>query len=188
MTTEAVQGSPRRAELLASAYSYALGNGLSDMSLRPLAQATGTSPRVLLYLFGSKDDLIAEILAKARTEQLHLVTTVLSEHRHSGNAFDALVDRLWNWLAEPAQRDTIRLFFEAYTRSLKNESGPWREFAAQSVRDWIELLDSAQPEVDRAAATLRSTRALALLRGLLLDLLACEDLDRVNSAIFPIPD
>ena len=69
-TTADEEGSARRLELLDAAYAYALDYGLADMSLRPLAAATGTSPRVLLYLFGSKDELIAEILARARRDQL----------------------------------------------------------------------------------------------------------------------
>jgi len=47
--------SPRQDELLELAYRYVLAHGLADMSLRPLARAIGSSPRVLLYLYGSKD-------------------------------------------------------------------------------------------------------------------------------------
>jgi AcrR family transcriptional regulator len=54
----AAPGSPRRVQLLDAAYAYTLEHGLAGVSLRPLAGATGTSPRVLLYLFGSKDELV----------------------------------------------------------------------------------------------------------------------------------
>lgn len=46
--------SARRAELLELAYQYVLEHGVSDLSLRPLAAAINSSPRVLLFLFGSK--------------------------------------------------------------------------------------------------------------------------------------
>ena len=49
--------SGRKAELLDRAYAYVLEHGLADMSLRPLATAIGSSPRVLLFLFESKDNL-----------------------------------------------------------------------------------------------------------------------------------
>ncbi|MFJ8605536.1 hypothetical protein ACIREM_43945 [Streptomyces shenzhenensis] len=39
----------------------------------------------------------------------------------------------------------------------------------------------------RDLAQARATRALALVRGLLLDLLACEEPDRVAAAISPRP-
>src|SRR3954451_5011316 len=51
-------GSPRREELLEAAYAYVLRHGLSGLSLRPLAREVGSSPRVLLYLFGTKDGLV----------------------------------------------------------------------------------------------------------------------------------
>jgi len=181
-TTVHTDGSARRTELLDAAYAYALDRGLVDMSLRPLAAATGTSPRVLLYLFGSKDELIAEILARARREQLDLVTDVLGDNEGGVEPFDELVDRLWSWLTALEQRDTIRLFFEAYVRSLRHEPGPWRDFATDSVTDWIDLLIRAQSGTEPAAARTRATRTLATFRGLLLDLLATEDLVRVDLA------
>ncbi|MGH8869222.1 MAG: TetR family transcriptional regulator, partial [Actinomycetes bacterium] len=72
--TEAVRApSPRREELLERAYAYALEHGLADLSLRPLAAAVGSSPRVLLYLFCSKDGLLRALLARARADELDLL-------------------------------------------------------------------------------------------------------------------
>ncbi|RVC88911.1 TetR/AcrR family transcriptional regulator, partial [Mesorhizobium sp. M2A.F.Ca.ET.017.03.2.1] len=69
---EAVTAEPslRRAELLDASYAYVLDHGLNGLSLRPLAAAIGSSPRVLLYLFGSKEKLLRELLVRARTEQI----------------------------------------------------------------------------------------------------------------------
>ena len=68
--------SARKTELLAAAYDYALANGLAEYSLRPLAAAIGTSPRVLLFLFGSKDGLTRALLARAREEELAALAAV----------------------------------------------------------------------------------------------------------------
>ena len=43
-----VETSARRAELFDASYAYVLDHGLYGLSLRPLASAIGTSPRVLL--------------------------------------------------------------------------------------------------------------------------------------------
>ena len=64
MPSQHPPGSPRRAELLDACYGYVLTHGLAGLSLRPLAAATGTSPRVLLYLFESKENLVREEKAK----------------------------------------------------------------------------------------------------------------------------
>jgi AcrR family transcriptional regulator len=168
-------GSARRAELLDAAYAYALEHGLAGMSLRPLAAAAGTSPRVLLYLFGSKDELIKEILARSRREQLDLVATVLAHTRGSASSYQHLLTRLWAYLSHPRQRGTIRLFQEAYATSLRPDPGPWAGFARASVTDWVGILTAAQPQLPRAEAETIATATLALLRGLLLDLLARDD-------------
>ena len=70
MTAPGPDASARRTELLELTYRYVLEHGLADMSLRPLAAAVGSSPRVLLFLFGSKDGLVRALLARARADEL----------------------------------------------------------------------------------------------------------------------
>ena len=46
---------PNRQALLADLAEHVLKNGLNNASLRPMAKAAGTSDRMLIYHFGSKD-------------------------------------------------------------------------------------------------------------------------------------
>src|SRR5271155_5719078 len=62
-----------RAELLESVVDYVLDAGLTDLSLRPLAGAVGTSPRTLLYHFGSKEELTIAVVGAATQRQLRLL-------------------------------------------------------------------------------------------------------------------
>jgi AcrR family transcriptional regulator len=66
------------------------------MSLRPLASAIGSSTRVLLFLFGSKDELIGEILRRARREELAFIGDYRAE---AGSGLTALArtGRVWCW-------------------------------------------------------------------------------------------
>jgi AcrR family transcriptional regulator len=177
--------SPRRAELLDACYAYLLEHGLQGLSLRPLAAATRTSPRVLLYLFGSKDQLLRELLARARHEQLALMAGALGEETPGSpsDGFDALSAHLWAFLSAPEQRPMVRLTYEAFLLSLSHDPGPWSGFAAEAAHDWLALLVRAQPDTPRHIAEARATRALALIRGLLLDLLTCEEPARVAAAL-----
>ncbi len=165
--------SARKRELLDAAYQYVLGNGLSDLSLRPLAKQIGSSPRVLLFLFGSKDDLIRALLARAREEELRGL-------RDSGGLAGTGRD-LWAWLADPSHRALLVLWVEGYARSLRGEPGPWAEFGRDTVRDWLALL--AERDVTSADPEAEQTLLLAVLRGALLDLLATGDTDRVTRAV-----
>jgi AcrR family transcriptional regulator len=177
-------GSPRRDELLERAYRYALEHGVADLSLRPLAAAVGSSPRVLLYLFGSKAGLVQALLARAREDELALLERARSMTAAPPGAHDrdptAVAAEVWAWLAADEHRALLKLWVEGYARSLIAPDGPWRGFAAATVADWLDVLGEVSP--DSARSTL-PTLLLALLRGAMLDLLATGDLERVTAAV-----
>jgi AcrR family transcriptional regulator len=168
--------SARRSELTELAYAYVLEHGLVGLSLRPLAEAIGSSPGVLMFLFGSKDGLVRALLARSRTAELELLAQV----RAAGGGAEQAVTRLWDWLADPAHRGLLRLWAEGYGRSLVEPDGPWRGFAAEGVADWLALLGELLGPPD---APVRATATLAVLRGALLDLLATGDVDRTTAAV-----
>ena len=169
-------GSARRRALLDAAYGYVLAHGLTDLSLRPLATAIGSSPRVLLFLFGSKDGLVQAILDRARAEEL----SALDHVRRAGAAggLAAAGAAVWTWLAAPEHRALLTLWVEGYGRALVEPDGAWAGFAARTVDDWLAVLDEigGGDEVDR-------TLLLAVLRGALLDLLATGDSARTGAAV-----
>lgn len=174
--------SRRRTELLEAAYGYALEHGLADLSLRPLSAAIGSSPRVLLYLFGSKDGLVRALLARARTDEVALLDD-LRETDADGLA--AAGERVWRWLSDAEHRPLVTLWVEGYARSLVEPGGAWAGFAASSVDEWLEVLAAAQPADvrDTPAARAERTAVLAVLRGALLDLLATGDVVRTTAAV-----
>ncbi|WP_112133485.1 TetR family transcriptional regulator [Glycomyces dulcitolivorans] len=174
MTQETASPSARRTELLEAAYRYVLDHGLADLSLRPLAAAIGSSPRVLLFLFGSKDGLIRELLARARADELAFLGRL---DGHIGLATAA--ERLWEWIAAPERRPLVRLWIEAYGRSLVEPDGAWAGFAKATVDDWLAMLTECEPGADPA----RRTLVLAVLRGAFLDLIATGDADRTGAAV-----
>src|SRR5215472_5116869 len=70
-----------RAKLLEQIVDYILKRGLTDLTLRPLATALDTSPRMLLYFFGSKEQLLTEALALVRTRQQREFARLLSSSK-----------------------------------------------------------------------------------------------------------
>jgi len=182
VTAPTQRSSPRRDVLLEAAYAYVQGNGLTDLSLRPLAAAIGSSPRVLLFLFGSKDELIRAILGRARSDEVALISEL---QPGTGATLTDVVRRTWQWLGRPEHRPVLILWTEAYSRSLTDPAGPWSDFASGTVRDWLELLAAAQSAARRRtkAGAAERTMALSVLRGGLLDLLATGDLVRVTEAV-----
>ena len=180
MSTDAQAPSARRDELLELSYAYVLENGLSSLSLRPLAAAIGSSPRVLLFLFGSKDGLVRALLARARADELGALDAIRAEPDLPG-----LARTTWQWLVRDKHRPLLRLWADAYAQSLVNPDGPWAGFGRGTVEDWLALLAAAQPERTRSteAALAERTLVLAVLRGALLDLLATGDEARTTAAV-----
>jgi AcrR family transcriptional regulator len=172
--------SARRAQLLERCYAYVQEHGLAAVSLRPLAAAVGSSPRVLLFLFGSKDGLVHALLARARAEETELLgeTPAVVDLR-------AAALQVWEWLAADRHRGLLRLWVESYARSLIEPDGPWGPFARETVDDWLALLAAAQPASEREAEAgiAQRTLVLAVLRGALLDLLATGDRERTTRAV-----
>ncbi|MEV0153147.1 TetR/AcrR family transcriptional regulator [Micromonospora sp. NPDC050686] len=183
MTQHERPPSARRDELTERAYRYALEHGLTELSLRPLAAAIGSSPRVLLFLFGSKDELIRALLARARADEL----AALHRAREAGGHDDlaATVRAIWGWLVDPAHRPMLVLWLQAYARSLNEPDGPWAGFARQTVEDWLGLLAGVHGEAGSGhdAGDTDPSLGLALLRGALLDLLATGDAERATAVV-----
>jgi AcrR family transcriptional regulator len=176
----------RETELLELAYDYVIQHGLADMSLRPLAKAIGSSPRVLLYLFDSKEGLIRALLARARTEELELLAETPNSGDLGGTAgLHRVAERLWSWLAADDHRGLLTLWVEGYAHSLVDPHGPWGSFARDTVNDWLKVLAAAQPRAERNTAKGKAERTLvlAVLRGALLDLLATGDVARTTAAV-----
>ena len=149
----------RRSETLGRAAEYVLDHGLAGLSLRPLATALGTSPRMLLYDFGSKQRLVADVLAEIRRREERLL-----------DADVRTLEDVWGWISASEREPFLRLFFEVYVQALK------RGEASALVEDWLAFLSS---RVDEVTATL----LIAVVRGLLLDRLATGDRERTDSAL-----
>ncbi len=167
--------------LLADTVEYLASNGASDVSLRQLAAALGTSHRMLIYHFGSKEGLLIEVVHAM--EQRH--RDVFAELELDPDASPADVARwFWRRLSDPAMWPYERLFFEMYGRALQGDpcAAPLLDGIVDSwlapLAEWNRSQGIPSPE---AQATARL--GLAVARGLLLDLLATGDRESVEAAM-----
>ena len=159
----------RREQLLDAAVDYVVDHGLADLSLRPLAAALHTQAPVLLHHFGSKENLLVQILNAVRDRLRDVARMTGPAEGPSG------LRAVWSWASDPAHAPLYRLFFEAYALALRDPD-LYRGFLDTVVRDW---LDALSPGLGEDVATL----LIASMRGLLLDLLTTGDHDRVNTAM-----
>ncbi len=170
----------RRADLLDRIADYVAENGLADLSLRPLADAVGSSPRVLLYYFNSKEELIAGMLARLRERQKALFDTVPRE----ASSYAVTVRGAWKFMSAPENRRVFRLFFEVYGLALQSPER-YADFLRGAVVDWIGYLTASAMAngYGKRDARAVATVLLAGYRGFLLDLLATGDRARIDRAV-----
>ena len=169
----------RRAKLLDEIVEYILDHGLAGLSLRPLAAGVKTSPRMLLYFFGSKEGLISEVLAQIRLrQQADFVRAVSGTGRRKERFL-----RAWNTWSSPRRGKFWRFCFGVYGFALQNPR-QFAEFLKRFIGDWLPPFEQAlgaagfPPERARSLATL----SLAAMRGLQLDLLASGERARIDAA------
>jgi AcrR family transcriptional regulator len=171
----------KREALLEAATTHVLEHGMATLSLRPLAHALGTSPRMLLYHFGSKERLVSDVLAAARRRQAELTAAWAAEQPDIGPA--ELLRRFWRWQVDEHQ-PFLRLFFEVYGLALQDPER-FPGFPQEGVLDWIPFVARALEgaRVERRQSRVVASLVIAGYRGLLLDALATGDRRRTTRAL-----
>jgi AcrR family transcriptional regulator len=172
---------PARDRLLDAAVEYVAANGIGDVSLRRLAEALGTSHRMLIYHFGSREGLLVEVVRAVEERQREALAEL---EERPGATPEEVGQQMWERLADESLWPLERLFFELYGQALQG-----RPHAAPLldgiVENWLgpgtelAIRHGIAPEDAPADARL----GLAVVRGLLLDLLATQDREGVDAAM-----
>lgn len=170
-----------REDLLERVSDYVLEHGLGNLSLRPLAEALESSPRTLLYHFGSKDAMIARVLEHLRARQMRAYDAI---RREGVGAGPAVLRAAGTFMRDPAIFPAMRLFFETYALAIRNPNR-FPNFFEGAVHDWLRLFAGppAKKKAEREKAMAVATMTLALYRGLMLDLCATNDCERTERAL-----
>lgn len=170
--------STRRDELIERALEYVLEHGVSGLSLRPLAGRIGSSARLLVYHFGSKDGLIEAVMdeVRARTQRSFAATVGTAATGSAKGAMRAF----WGWILRPANARLLKLLFEVQILALQNPRA-YARYLKGTSSSWLDLIEEALPpgKERRTVATL----CAAVIDGLLLEYLATGDRRRTTEAL-----
>ena len=173
-----VANKQRPEELRRAIVNYLLEHGLAELSLRPLAKAVGSSPRVLLYYFGSKERLVTNVLADIRREQAAILGEVQTA------TFAEACTLAWKRMSGPDWEPFFRLFFEAYGIALRSPRR-YKSFLQTTVEEWLELISRPLVASGYASQDARAFATVILggLRGFMLDYSNTRDRKRVDRAV-----
>lgn len=161
----------RRRELLDAVIDTMAAAGIGDRSLRAIAEAAGTSHRMLLHYFGSRAELLLAVVEEVERRQMSTLADLPDDPVQAARA-------MWANLRAVELRPFERLFFECYARATQGEA-PFTRLLPRAVDGWVDAIaDGAPDTVDRVLIRL----GLAVTRGLLLDLVGTGDEDAVDAA------
>jgi AcrR family transcriptional regulator len=165
----------RRDDLLRRVVAAAADGGLARRSLRDLAAQVGTSHRMLIHHFGSRDGLLAAVVESVERDQNERLGELPAD------AADA-VRASWRRFSDPSLWPLERLFFECYARGAQGEA-PFDRLVPALVDQTLAAVsaraDVGIDEDGRAMARL----GLAVIRGLLLDLVATGNRKATDRAL-----
>lgn len=171
----------RPTELLDRIADYFATHGVADLSLRPLSKAVKASPRVLLYYFGSKEELVLRAVARLRERQ-----RVTYQHM-KGLQYETPAEAcraIWRHMSSPENARVFAISLEIFTLALR-ERERFAEYLRGSMEDWLGFL--ARPLLQKGysepEARAYATVVVAGFRGFLLDYCATEDGERINRAV-----
>jgi AcrR family transcriptional regulator len=157
--------------------AFAAAEGIAGRSLREIARGADTSHRMLLYHFGSREGLLAAIVAAIEAQQ-RAVMAAMAEHAKTPRE---LMLGLWEQVSREELRPFVKLFFEVFGLVAQGAPGteglretltqPWLTDAAEAAKSFGVVSDPAELRV-----------GVAVSRGLLLDLVAGADYAEVDEA------
>ena len=168
-----------REELLGRAVAWFAEHGIGDTSLRTLATGIGTSHRMLIYHFGSRDGLlgaVVEAVEQGEHAALLELAATYDDPFEAGAAF-------WVRVADRAAV-FAPLFFELATHAMRGAPH------AAGLREWLRTgwTDAIRESYvglglpEERAATL-ALQSLAMARGLLFEVSVTGDRAAADEAM-----
>ncbi len=180
----AAPGATRRDQLAELATDYVLEHGIAGLSLRPLAAALGTSDRMLVYHFGSKDALVAEVIERSNQR----VVAVLEQLPATRSGRMAVLE-LWQLWQRPAVDRCLRVYAQSAALGLLGDE-PYLGAARRANAAWTR---SVTGYLDRSGVPTRRAGRIgelvdAALFGLWLDQPVDEDTTATDRVVRDLAD
>lgn len=169
--------STRKQELLNGVLGYLTEHSLNGLALRPLAQALGTSPRILMFHFKSKEGLLQETI---RELHLRLQQSLFKISAQRNDARSPPLKRFWLWAIREDNFPSLRLVYELHILAIQSPQDYGR-YVKESSLGWetAVLKVMAGPLRDKAMATL----SIAVFDGLFMEFMSTGDAVRLTRAL-----
>lgn len=169
--------SMRKAMLLDSLIAYLVRRGVADVSLRPMAAAVGTSARLLIFHFGSKERLLLEVLDEMQVRLQGSLSELLEE---PCPARSAPLRLFWDWALKDANFAQLRVLYQLHILAAQDHK-TYGRFLKRNSLNWLESVQALLKPSQRSPAF--STLIVAVFDGLFIEVMSTGDRRRTSAAI-----
>jgi AcrR family transcriptional regulator len=165
--------------LLAGTLHYLRENGVADVTLRQLAEQLGTSHRLLIYHFGTKEGLLVAVVEELEREQQTWMQSLWERDMTPMQ----LMRLAWQRTCDPQIDRQLRLFVEIYGHALQGRAHT-AQLLGTLIDAWLKPVGHlfVRMGMKPAQARVHARLHVATMRGLMLDLLTTGDLKSINAA------
>ena len=139
---------------------FLLRDGMKDKGIRSLARAAGTSDRMLIYYFGTKDQLIEHSLEFIVSQLASTLDDALGTKRRSAAK---LTKQLIELDTSPELTPTVQLWFEIVGLAARGVE-PYKTKSVEIATTWLTCIESRLP----AKEAHKTNDVFATLEGHLL--------------------
>ena len=175
----------KREELLDRAAEGLAELGVTDTALRTLAGRIGTSARMLIYYFGTKEQLILAVLA--HQQQRFAATEPDVDPTLDGIRAYLLAD--WQSLVTGHKTTSVRILEQVFGAACANNS-PYRHYTKDTLTTLTRTLTTRLTQAGMPAETadFRAHLAVSSLQGLLMMHFTAEDPTHIDRTFHRLVD
>lgn len=167
----------RKSELLDAAIRYMAANGVANLSLRPLAAAIGSSSRLLIFHFKTKEKLLEEALTEVQTR---FRTTLARVAERKRSPTDTPMKLFWQAVTDDKNLPLLRILYEAHFIAVQSPA-QFGKYLERTSLDWIELIAQRLPPPINTKPI--ATLCAAVFDGLVIELIGTGDRRRTSKAL-----
>jgi AcrR family transcriptional regulator len=157
--------------------------GVKDFSLRKVANQLDTSARMLIYHFGSVENLFAEMIISYSHKEKCRFEAILNERQYY--TLKEFIGFNWAAYLTPTRTKILTVFVEIYGQCLRDKT-KYSHFFQKILFEWIEFIENLLDKnfnLSNASKTAWATLIIGTCRGLLMDYLASGETKRIQEAI-----
>jgi AcrR family transcriptional regulator len=166
----------KKQALLEQCLEAAIASGLIDLSINAIAKSIGTSGRMLVYHFGSRQELERQVIALLEVRLREKLWSFQMVSPGGNDALAAILLEMWRHLTAPEMHGLLKLTMEVNQRAIQGDVEA-QQFLAREHQQWVDAL---------VPLTNNETTALALLhlfQGAILDFLTTGNAQRGQQSI-----